>query len=259
MDEPLFRKSSLERLHSPEQLDQLLVIIKPKDWLAIFTIVLLLVGIVIWSTTAKIPVQIGLRGIINTPDKFFTIRAMDEGSIVEVKVKKGEWIEAGQPLFVLVEPKDGLKTVYSPISGVVFLLDVNLQDYVTRGANLLCVSQALKKDQQLRAYAYIPINLKGQVNVGMSADVQWLGHFLDAVVADVSAYSLSETEILEGVPSKKWLKYLNPTQEPVLEVIIAFDLLSPQTKENLPLLEPGDPCSIRITTAEKKPITFLIP
>lgn len=252
MPDSLFRKSSLEKLYSPEQLDKLLVVIKPKGWIALWTLLLLLVALFIWAAVAEIPVQVTLRGIIRTPKQFFTIRSLEEGSVVEIKVKKGDVIEVGQPLFVLYNSTTNSRfTVTSPIHGTIFRLEVNLQDYATKGTPLLYADQALENGEQLEALAYIPMTLKDQIKVGMRSDVLISQQQLNGKVVYVSPYSLSKAEILQGVPSDKWLQYLNPSNDPVLEVIVSLDQPSS--------LAPGDLCVVLITQAEKKPLRFFIP
>ena len=50
----LFRKNSIERISSPEQLTDYLRVTTPTVWVVIAAIILLLVGILIWGATASI-------------------------------------------------------------------------------------------------------------------------------------------------------------------------------------------------------------
>jgi HlyD family secretion protein len=45
----LFRKKSLERLLSPEKLEQLMQVVNPKDWIATASLGALLTGALTWS------------------------------------------------------------------------------------------------------------------------------------------------------------------------------------------------------------------
>lgn len=58
----LFRKESLERLSSPERLDELMTLVTPKTWLPLATIGVLLGLGVIWSVVGRIPVTTSGRG-----------------------------------------------------------------------------------------------------------------------------------------------------------------------------------------------------
>ena len=54
MDESLFRKKSLERITSPESLSDYLHVTSPAVWLILLAVILLLAGMLIWSSVASI-------------------------------------------------------------------------------------------------------------------------------------------------------------------------------------------------------------
>ncbi|MEM9089551.1 MAG: hypothetical protein AAGC93_12490 [Cyanobacteria bacterium P01_F01_bin.53] len=60
----IFRKEALERLSSPEQLDQLMQIVTPRSWLPLATLGGLLVCGLVWSFVGRIPVTTSGRGVM---------------------------------------------------------------------------------------------------------------------------------------------------------------------------------------------------
>ena len=54
MENPIFRKKSLDRISSPEALDDYLHVTTPSVWLILIAIIMLLIGILIWSYVASI-------------------------------------------------------------------------------------------------------------------------------------------------------------------------------------------------------------
>lgn len=52
--ESLFRKESMERISSPEQLNDYLHVTNPTVWAVMAAIILLLVGVIIWGSAATI-------------------------------------------------------------------------------------------------------------------------------------------------------------------------------------------------------------
>lgn len=54
MDNQIFRQKSLDQISSPEQLHDYLHVTNPTIWLALAAVVLLLVGLLIWSSVAKV-------------------------------------------------------------------------------------------------------------------------------------------------------------------------------------------------------------
>ena len=54
MDQPLFREKSMERISSPEQLNDYLRVTAPAVWAAMLAVVLLLTCLVIWSSVTAV-------------------------------------------------------------------------------------------------------------------------------------------------------------------------------------------------------------
>ncbi|MCQ3930562.1 MAG: hypothetical protein DPW16_08880 [Chloroflexi bacterium] len=64
----LFRKVALDRLSSPEQLDQLMKITSPRAWLALIAIAVLLVAGALWAIFGSIPEETEGNGVlVNNP------------------------------------------------------------------------------------------------------------------------------------------------------------------------------------------------
>lgn len=53
----LFRKKSLERISSPEQLDEYIRVTTPSVWIVLLAIVVLLVGMLAWGTMGTVEVE----------------------------------------------------------------------------------------------------------------------------------------------------------------------------------------------------------
>ncbi len=60
----IFRAAAIERLSSPEQLDQLVRITRPLDWAALLAIGLALVVAVTWSLVGRIATRAPGEGIL---------------------------------------------------------------------------------------------------------------------------------------------------------------------------------------------------
>lgn len=54
MDQQLFRKKSLDRISSPEQLNDYLRVTNPSVWIILLAIILLLAGLLYWSSVTTI-------------------------------------------------------------------------------------------------------------------------------------------------------------------------------------------------------------
>lgn len=63
MDNSLFRKSSLERISSAEQLNEYVKIMNPRLWLVLSGFFVLVIAVVIWACTGTIPDTVKYTGV----------------------------------------------------------------------------------------------------------------------------------------------------------------------------------------------------
>ncbi|HKH48067.1 MAG TPA: NHLP bacteriocin system secretion protein [Thermoanaerobaculia bacterium] len=94
----IFRKVALERLSSPEQLDQLLQVTDPKGWLALGALGTILVSAFAWGVWGAIPTESTGEGILLRSGGLSDLVAPSAGQIEEVLVSAGDVIEKGQPV-----------------------------------------------------------------------------------------------------------------------------------------------------------------
>ena len=66
MNESIFRQKSLDRISSPEEIDNYIRVTRPSLWLALGVIILLLAALILWSVTARIESTMVVDGQIVT-------------------------------------------------------------------------------------------------------------------------------------------------------------------------------------------------
>jgi HlyD family secretion protein len=92
----IFRKVALERLSSPEQLDQLLQVTNPRGWLALGALGAVLLASLAWAVLGSIPTEAGGEGILLRQGGVTSLVAAEQGQVEEVLVAVGDRIEKGQ-------------------------------------------------------------------------------------------------------------------------------------------------------------------
>ncbi|MBX3356918.1 MAG: NHLP bacteriocin system secretion protein [Phycisphaeraceae bacterium] len=91
----LFRESALERLSSPEQLDQVLHVTSPKGWIALLAIWAVLAAVGLWSVFGSAPTVEDGRGILIAGGGLKQIESPSTGRLISLDVKVGEPVSAG--------------------------------------------------------------------------------------------------------------------------------------------------------------------
>jgi HlyD family secretion protein len=99
----LFRQESLERLSSPERLDQLMQVVNPRSWLPLIALVSITGVAVFWSIYGNIPITVEGRGILIYPRKVIPLQAKNPGQIIALNVKVGDTVKKGQVLATIAQ------------------------------------------------------------------------------------------------------------------------------------------------------------
>ena len=92
MEESVFRKKSLERISSPEQLNDYLRVTNPTVWLVLAAVILLLVGVIVWGSVATIESFASGTGFVE--DGVMTVR-FDDPEIAR-SVEAGMTVTTGE-------------------------------------------------------------------------------------------------------------------------------------------------------------------
>lgn len=105
MGNPIFRKVSLERLSSPEQLDQLMTVTDPRGWIVLSALGLILFTAVVWGFTGSVPQSVGGTGILVRSGGVFEIIALSGGRVADIAVEVGDEVTEGQVVARLAQPE----------------------------------------------------------------------------------------------------------------------------------------------------------
>ena len=100
----MFRKVSLERLASPEQLDQLMQVTDPKGWISLAAIAAVLITAIVWGSLGSLPEKVVGTGILVKSGGVFEVSPSAGGRIVDVAVGVGDVVTEGQVVARIEQP-----------------------------------------------------------------------------------------------------------------------------------------------------------
>jgi pyruvate/2-oxoglutarate dehydrogenase complex dihydrolipoamide acyltransferase (E2) component len=187
-NEKVFRKEALQRLSSPDELDHLVTVARPRAWLAFGAIALLVLVALGWATFSKVTTTVEGSGILLRGGGITRVDALSEGQIKELLVGVGDHVSAGQRVAGL-DPvaQDGRSEVVSPYAGTVASLQVRAGQYVEAGAPVVTIEA---EDEPLLAMLYVPDEAGKRVRPGMevrlipaTAQVEEYGYLLGTVAS----------------------------------------------------------------------------
>ena len=103
-DQALFRRVALERLSSPEQLDQLMAIVSARLWLALLAVAVLIGAVCAWSFLGTIPTRVAGAGVLIRTGGVSDITAGSSGPITDLAVAPGDVVREGQVVARIDQP-----------------------------------------------------------------------------------------------------------------------------------------------------------
>lgn len=121
MNEHLFRKKSIERISSPEQLNDYIRVSNPGVWMILAAIVILLVGAVVWGIVGHLDTTLPAAAVVSDGEMTVYIKEADIASI-----KNGMTVRVGD--------KEGTITDISAEPAVV---DESFTDYTLHVGGLV--------------------------------------------------------------------------------------------------------------------------
>lgn len=269
MPEPShFQDKVNEKLQSPEMLDERLVVISSKGWIALCCACLLLIGGVFWAFFGEIPSTISTKTIFLNPEGLEIIQSPVEGKLDQIFVKEGEEVEQGTLLATLQKNASQQKISSTDAGKILEILAIPNTD-IEKDAPLFLIEK--EKGERL-FYAFIPIEISQEIKPGMTAYIQIPGinsqiyGQLIGKVSSLSPFVVSQHRLYPLLGDQNLIDYF-VGQNPVVEVVI-----EPQKDERTPsgylwTSEQGPPGKIPprsigtalIVLQSRRPISYVFP
>lgn len=273
MQRSIFRKVALERLSSPDQLDQLMQVTNRRGWLALLALVALLTMAVFWGIFGTVSTRITGTGILVNSGGLRGVLATQSGEVTGIRVRRGQLIESGQVVAGLLSqvpssPGGQGTYVLSPHAGRVVEVMVGVGDFVQQGTRILNVEPS---DGTLEAVLYAPFSDGKKVRPTMEVEIalstvrpEEYGYLLGKV-RSVSEFPMSEQGMVRVLGAPEVARQFALAGQPYeITVELSADPESatgyrwtsrgPDVR-----VESGTACTARIVVERQRPISLVIP
>lgn len=128
MNEKIFRKSSLDRLSSPEQLDMAITIMKPRSWLILGGLLVVILAVAVWGLVGKIDNTIPSSGIITSSGGSQEVIHNYSGMVTDVGVATNQRVYRGDVLARISQPDLATK-ITNLQSDLIILNSIDLSSF----------------------------------------------------------------------------------------------------------------------------------
>lgn len=104
MSQSIFRQTALDRLSTPDQLDQALQVANPTGWFAVAAVAFLVAAALAWGIVGTAPVKVQGNGILLSTGGMVDVVPASEGRVAWFLVEPGDTVTIGQVVAVLEQP-----------------------------------------------------------------------------------------------------------------------------------------------------------
>ena len=271
----IFRKSSLEKLSSPEQLDRMIVITSPTLWLSLIGAAGIIIVALLWAIFGRLPVEVDACGIYVNRAGVQTVYAQNGGVISEILVADGDEVKKGD-IIALLESEEidaavqGYAEITAAADGVISNISVMQGSVLVQGSEVAKIQMGDASDRVV--VCYIPVGSGKKIQEGMEVLVypstvnkEEYGH-MKASVISVDDYVTSTENMLKQLGDNNLVEVFlqnGPVVEVVCELEKSGDTVSgyywSSRKGASVAIDAGTMVDVSVVTEEKAPITMLIP
>ena len=222
MAQTMFRKQSLEKLSSPEQLDQTLKITSPRGWVILAGLWVIILGAIIWSIISTIPSTAVSEGILIRTSGLNPIVVYQEGTIEKLLIQPGEYIYTDTPVAYIRTPQGKLTLATSTVEGLITELWALDGSLITPGATI-AVSEFSQKP--MVAVMYVNVQRAKEIKPGMPVymtltDVPSDKYgVLEGSISEVSPYPAS-SQGLRALFNSDLLESIFAKESPAVQVTV---------------------------------------
>ena len=146
MDNKNFRKKALDKISSPEELDQYISIIKPSYIWILYSLIILTVLALIWGFFGKIPLKVNGVGVIESKNEIEYIYSHSNGVLHNFNYDIGDTIKSGELIGMITQPELNAKLSQLKLE----LKTLLKEDSLTNPSNTLMYDEEIRKDQITR-------------------------------------------------------------------------------------------------------------
>lgn len=104
MSAGFFRKEALEKLSTPEKLDQLINVTSPRSWIALLTIAIILITGIGWSFVGHVKTRLNAVGVLLGGEIHEAV-STSQGQLLSLNVKVGDQIASGDIIATVEQPE----------------------------------------------------------------------------------------------------------------------------------------------------------
>lgn len=266
----LYRKSSLDKLSNPEQLDRMIKISSPLSWLALIAILLVIVATVVWSIIGTLPTTESVSGMVVDSNSVNAVYSETAGILEKYCVDIGKEVKSGDKIAEVKKTDNTVKTINADRDGVLSAYSLAVGTPVLAGTEIARITPKNSGEQVI--VCYVPLAYAQKFEKGMevlvyptSIDSQKYGH-MEAEIISVDEYATNTNSLAYVLGSGNLVAEQFASNGPIVSIVCKIKTdtetksgyyWSSNSAKNLTISN-GTLITAKIVVDECAPITKLI-
>ncbi len=166
-----YRFKALLRQREPDELDTVILLAKPRSWLAVAVILAVLSGVGVWSFVGQVPRTLTAAGLLTHPLGVSGLQTKYTGQVSQLSVAPGDRVTAGQTVLTVTGMTGRPNPVVSPFTGTVVSVNTAAGQVVTAGETMLTVERTDDPGDHLLTMVFVPASQAAGLRPGDQADI----------------------------------------------------------------------------------------
>jgi len=104
MNSAAFRQTAVDRMQQPERQEELLAITRPRDWMGLIAITLILASAGYWSWQGRVSSKVEGQGVLVLTGGLVNVFSEAPGRIAALRVTAGDQVKQGQVIGLVAQP-----------------------------------------------------------------------------------------------------------------------------------------------------------
>lgn len=266
----IYRKSVLDKLSNPEQLDRMIKISSPLSWLALVAVLLVIAATVIWSVLGTLPTVETVSGIIVNSTGVNSIYSEMTGTLEKCVAEVGDEVKKGDKIAEVKLLNGVIKDINADRNGVLSVFSIEVGSPVLAGTEIARITPKGLGSQVI--VCYVPLAYAQRFKAGMevlvyptSIDSQKYGH-MEAEIVSVDEYATNVSSLTYVLGRDNMVAEQFVSNGPIVSVVCKIKTdkatksgyyWSSDSAKNLTISN-GTVISAKIVVDECAPITKLI-
>ena len=261
MSSQIFRKTALDRISSPEQLDTLIQITKPQNWLTLIGLLVLVLAGVTWGILGRVPVEMDTPAVFIYPDGIQNVPLTASGQLIQIARTPGEMVQVGDAVAVIQALDGETLPVVSLQEGRVLELKASEGSIVSTGNPLMSL-EVMEDATPIEAVFFLSAEEAATVAIGQPVKIatayqEQLG-YVYGHISVIDRYPATMAGLLNMLGSEDLIQAVVRFPSPI-EVRVSLETKSTNNPQFSNLIRSGIIGRATITIDEQRPIEFVLP